>query len=369
MATYIDTPTGPVDCRATGTTCTMVTVDPGGQVGNAPPRFSADSPAKPTLLQRPFGPMGPPDPPPTSTYDLLGFTPNDPFTVQWCNDAGQCLPAAVASGTFDAHGVASFTGDDFPEDPTSDAICATWCSLTATDAHGLTATGGSQIAVVPPVLGGPFHSERLPVSVSPHTELSDGDTVTVTASGFEPGANLVIVECTDDAVTDGIDACDVSTSSFLNGQNLAADAQGRVTATYHIRRRISTTNHGDVDCAEGNVDPDAFDEALAEDPSRAVDQLPGYFTCMVVVADIADYNQSGADLIAFVGASCKPLPWTRAPTTPTPTQPPTSTSTTTPPPPPSPSPTTTAPTPTATAPKPATAKPAIPVAAQPTFTG
>lgn len=348
VAAYINTPTGPVDCRATGATCTMVTIDPVGQVANASLSFTAGAPVKPALLQRPYSPTGPFDPSMISTFDLVGFTPNDTFTVRWCNDAGQCLPTVVASGTLDAHGVASFTGDDFPGDPTGDTTCNSSCSLTATDAHGVTATGGPQVSVVTPVPIGPFHSERLPVSVSPHTGLNEGDTVTVSASGFKPGANLSIVECTNDAATEGIDACDIGTSSFLNGQNLTADAQGRVTATYRISRHISTGSHGDIDCAKGNVDPDAYDKALAEDPSRAVAQQAGYFTCIVVVADIADYSQSGADPIAFAGASFKPLPWTQVPTPSTPPTPPTT---------------------TATVAKPTTAKPANPVAAQPTFTG
>ena len=178
----------------------------------------------------------------------------------------------------------------------------------------------------------PFHSKRLPVKATPHKGLHAGDTVTVTASGFQPGAPLAIVECSSTATTKGSGSCDLGTSTFLNGQDLTADASGKLTATYKISRHITTPNDGALDCARGNIDPDAYDAAIAADPGRADTRLSGYFTCMVIVADVNDYQQSGGDPIAFAGASFKPLPWQ-------------------------------------TAPVPVAAAPAVAVAAQPTFTG
>lgn len=232
--------------------------------------------------------------------------------------------------------MATIRPDDQFDESTDITICSEGCSLTATDAHGLTATGDATIFidVAPPGPQGPFRSKRLPVTVTPHKGLHDGASVTVTASGFEPGAALSIVECNSVAATKGAAACDLDTSTALSGRELTADAHGNLTATYKISQHITTPDDGPLDCAKGNVDPDAYDAAIAADPDRANTALPGYFTCTVVVADIGDYQQSGGDPIAFAGASFKPLPWQ---TTPVPVT--------------------------------ATATPAVPVTAQPTFTG
>ncbi len=311
VSAYIATPTGPVDCRATTSTCVLVTFDQVFQSSNVPLTFDENGPVRPAFLRRPIA--VPSAQPSTLTYDLVGFTPGDPFTVRWCNPEGTCLPPVIASGTLDANGMASFTVDEyggFPDTSEGDTTCEQECALTATDAHGLTATSRDQvISVAPMEPGGPFHSKRLPVQVTPNKGLHDGDTVTVTASGFEPGATVAIIECNGSAVNVGIEACDIDTSTFINGPDITADAQGNVTATYAITRNINTPQDGPLDCATGNVDPDAYLAGIAADPSRANLTDAGYFSCTVVVADVEDYTQSGGSPIAFEGAIFRRLPW------------------------------------------------------------
>ena len=305
---YIETPSGPVDCRAPGATCVLTTVDPVGQSANAPLGFDPNAPAAPALLLRDQAPVAPPG---VETYDLIGFTPGDPYTVRWCNPQGDCLPGNVATGTLDSHGTASFTNPaaGFPDVPPGDTTCATSCTLTATDAHGRSAQGGPEIGVVtgtpPPA---PFQSSGLPVTITPDTGLTDGEQVHVTASGFPAGAQVAIVECIGGAMTAGAADCDLNTSTFLNGTTITADAQGNVSADYTIRRSIDGPN-GPVDCAQGNIDPSAYANWITTHPS-GISELAGkgYFSCVVAVADIADYQTSGGAPIAFAGARFKALP-------------------------------------------------------------
>jgi hypothetical protein len=326
---YINTPTGPVDCRAATATCVLFTLDPVFQTSNVPLTFDEHGAVQPAFLSRPsVEPYGTS----TSTYDLVGFTPNDPFHVNFCNADGACLSTVITSGTLDGTGMANFDLDDpFPEDAPED-FCATWCALQATDAHGLSALNQDRLSIIgepiPPE--GPFRSKQHPVTVKPNKDLHDGDTVTVTASGFEPGASVSIVECNGSAVTVGAAACDLNTSSFLDGTDLTVDAQGNVSATYAITRHITTPKDGPLDCATSNVNPDAYAAGVAADPSRAPITAPGYFSCVIVVADISDYTESGGAAFAFAGAKFRRLPWEV---------------------------------------EPRRAAPATPIAAQPTFTG
>lgn len=307
---FIQTPTGPVDCRAATATCVLFTYDQVFQTSNVPLAFDENGAVQPAFLSRPpVGPFDPDNPPVSTTYDLVGFTPNDPFTVNFCNAAGTCLSSVVTSGNLDANGRATFTlTDPFPDDA-PDGFCSDWCSMQATDAHGLTALGGDQFSIFVPLPEGPFHSKQHPVTVTPNKDLHVGDTVTVTASGFVPGTSVSIVECNSTAVSAGAAACDLGTSSFLNGADLTVDAQGNVTSTYVIKRHITTPKDGALDCATSNIDPDAYAAGIAADPSRAPTTAPGYFSCIIVVADISNYQESGGALFSFTGAKFRRLPW------------------------------------------------------------
>lgn len=307
---FVNTPTGPVDCRATTATCVLFTYDQVFQMSNVSLAFDENGPLKPAFLARPKA--DPSDYSADTTYDLVGFTPSDPFTVSWCNPQGVCLSPVVTSGTLDVKGMATFTIAGkvlYSDAPQGDTICLEGCALTATDAHGLTATSNDQVETWSSVEPGPFHSKQLPVQVTPHKGLHDGDTVTVTGSGFTPGSSVAIIECNGSAATIGLEACDINTSTFLGGTEITADAQGNATATYAIKQHISTPDDGPLDCATSNVDPDAYLAGVAADPSRGPITAPGYFSCMIVMADISDYEFSGGSPISFAGATFRRLPW------------------------------------------------------------
>lgn len=308
VSTYIETSHGPVDCRAPGATCAIVALDMVGQSDNVSLAFDPDGAVRPRILQRPMNDLGENF---AMVMDIIGLTPNDPYTVKWCNDQQQCLSRVIASGTLDDHGVATFTFDDtgFPDVADDDTTCVDECTLTALDAHGLIALSGFGFGIgsVPPE--GPFTSARHPVTITPHKGLHDNDTVTVTASGFRPGADIAIVECTGTALSEGASACDIDTSTVIAGQQVTADAAGNVSATYTVRRNIRTGD-GAFDCRNGNVDPDAYAAGVAVDPTRdAALRGGGYSSCIIAVADLSDYSESGGMPIAFAGATFKPLPW------------------------------------------------------------
>jgi len=308
LSAYIETRNGPIDCRATGSACAIVAIDRIGQTDNVALGFDPDGHVNPRILQRPLDASSEDF---HMVLDIVGLTPGDPFTVKWCNQDHACLAQVVASGTLDSRGVGTFTFSDdaFPDVADDDTTCADMCLLTAMDAHGLVASSefGIGIGPVPPVP--PFSSVRHPVTVTPHRGLHDGDTVTVTATGYRPGASIAIVECLGAALDEGAGACDLDTSTVMRGQTVTADAQGNVSATYEIERNLHIGDSS-FDCRNGNIDPDEYVEGIAADPSR-VSTLQGgdYTTCIVAVADLSDYSESGGTPIAFDGARFKKLPW------------------------------------------------------------
>lgn len=307
VSAFVGTSAGIVDCRLAASECVVATVDPVAQTADVALHFDPDGPADPVVIQR-----YDPDVDATSTtYDMAGFTPGDSFVLTWCSDE-RCLPDTLASGTLDEHGAGSFTildeSLDLPDRP--DTCDITW-SLTVVDGHGLQVGLNWAVAVACEQPSGPFTSQHLPVQVDPHKGLTDGQNVTVTASGFAPGAQLSIVECTGAALSRGELACDLSTSSALRDDTgiLQADAQGNLTADYQVSRFIDVDGQR-VDCRDGNIDPDAFAAGVAEDPSRVgVLDDPAYSTCIVAVADLDDYSMSGGTPIAFEGAQFRALPW------------------------------------------------------------
>lgn len=78
-------------------------------------------------------------------------------------------------------------------------------------------------------------TKRHPVRVTPDTGLVDGQQVTVTGSEFPPNADIGVVMCTNAAATIGVDACDISTSSFLAGQQIRTTSDGTFSLQYTVR--------------------------------------------------------------------------------------------------------------------------------------
>jgi hypothetical protein len=112
------------------------------------------------------------------------------------------------------------------------------------------------------------------VGVSPNTALHDGDSVTVTASGFSPNAGLAILECTNGFAS--VNDCDLTTASFP-----VADNNGNLSASYNVFRVISTPNTPSTDCAPAN--------------------------CSLLVANINDQTEVGSQVLNF-DASVPPPP-------------------------------------------------------------
>jgi hypothetical protein len=83
-------------------------------------------------------------------------------------------------------------------------------------------------------------------SVTPSTNLTEGETVHVAASGFAPDASIAIIECQQGALD--ANGCDLGTLFITN-----ADSNGNVSEDVQVFRLIVTGNAPDgVDCANSS---------------------------------------------------------------------------------------------------------------------
>jgi hypothetical protein len=149
-------------------------------------------------------------------------------------------------------------------------------------------------------------SHRLPITVTPDDGLIDGQSVTITGSGFPRGKSVAAVVCTIDAGSKGADACDISTSSFMAGTTTIVDSDGRFSLTYKVHRRIDVGGKT-IDCATGNVDPHAYHQSVVEFGPFVRISTPGAFACLIGVGAIDNYDQSGGVLVAFAGETYLPF--------------------------------------------------------------
>ncbi|QGG93814.1 neocarzinostatin apoprotein domain-containing protein [Actinomarinicola tropica] len=128
-------------------------------------------------------------------------------------------------------------------------------------------------------VGGPrdgLDSLRLPVQATPAQGLVDGQTVTVSGSGFPPSRNLGIVMCTPlgPSSIGGVDNCQISPYTAVT-----SDAQGNFSAEHPVRRYVTLAN-GVHDCAQAPPEGSTH-------------------TCVVAVGAIDDYDQSGTIGVHF----------------------------------------------------------------------
>lgn len=116
-------------------------------------------------------------------------------------------------------------------------------------------------------------SVGLPVSAEPSTGLVDGQTVTISGSGFPPGEQIGVVMCTREAGAEhggrGVDACNIG--HFAQG---TSDQQGTVSIEFEVRR-LAMLDGQEVDCAS--------------EPGR----------CIIGMGMISDYDQSGGVAVDF----------------------------------------------------------------------
>lgn len=97
------------------------------------------------------------------------------------------------------------------------------------------------------------------VTVSPSTGLTDGQSVTVTGTGYteHPLTQFVvdwtIVECNDAVLNSPLDPvlvttnCDITTTPFVY---VHADAAGNVSGSFPVRASFTTGNGTAVDCSQ-----------------------------------------------------------------------------------------------------------------------
>jgi len=118
----------------------------------------------------------------------------------------------------------------------------------------------------------------LPVTVEPNQGLGDGDTLTVTGSGFVAGEQVGIVQCAREAggetreTRGGVDGCDIGSVAYADAGDDGV-AVGRIT----VHRVLTTPLTGTVDCA-----------AEAE-------------RCVIGMGALDDYDRSGGFALTFVG--------------------------------------------------------------------
>jgi hypothetical protein len=99
------------------------------------------------------------------------------------------------------------------------------------------------LVVIAALISPPAAAQVAPsVVVSPSTDLVDGQTVSVEASGFPANTTLAVVECQAGGTT--VSDCGVGTASVLS-----SDANGQLTTDYATSRVIFTRSVGRLDCA------------------------------------------------------------------------------------------------------------------------
>jgi hypothetical protein len=108
------------------------------------------------------------------------------------------------------------------------------------------------------------------LSATPDTGLADGQTITVTGTGFSANTGIGMVECEPGAI--GPDQCDLSTLL-----ELTSDGSGDFTTPYTVARILNVSN-GDgtstqIDCATA--------------------------ACMIGAADISDYSVAAGTPLSF----------------------------------------------------------------------
>lgn len=340
ISAFVSLPSGLVDCRAVGASCAIALYRPAGDaIPAATLQFDPAGAVEPQILLSPSGPDGP-----ALTADLVGFSPGATATLRLCNAAGTCLTTPTASGLVSATGVVGgltldLAGIDFAE---ASLVCGAGpqgdggCYPSAHDTDGTQADVPDATFVFGDDGGGPFHSARLPVSVTPDTDLHDRQRVKVTAGdALATGPVIETLLCDGRFLTDGFGACDFRSNAERQARRAAPHAFGARTTgdagtvvrpfTVH-RELIADDGAPPFDCRDGNVDPVAFAALPADTQAEVLAPDSGYRTCVVVVDDPTTDDQSGLAPIAFAGAVFKPLPAgppTTPPTTPTTAEPPT----------------------------------------------
>jgi hypothetical protein len=120
------------------------------------------------------------------------------------------------------------------------------------------------VASALPVLAAPAAAAPA-LEVTPNTDLVDFQQVTVSGTGFTPGATIGMAQCLGTATDES--GCDLSNSPITT-----ADAAGSFETTFVVERLITVAGE-DIDCAVTD--------------------------CAFGVANLADFSESGFVLLSF----------------------------------------------------------------------
>lgn len=114
-------------------------------------------------------------------------------------------------------------------------------------------------------------SMQLPIEVTPRTDLEDGQVVQVSSDAFPAHKIVGVTQCLPTAETEslGVAACDTD-----GGSRYAVGPDGMLVVDHPVRRVITVAGTAH-DCAAVEAG------------------------CLLVVADVGDYNRSGGERIGF----------------------------------------------------------------------
>jgi hypothetical protein len=156
------------------------------------------------------------------------------------------------------------------------------------------------------------------LSVSPHTNLNDGDSVTVSGSGFATGSTGAIIECSNVTPQPTVSVLGndvpVSCTNPLgpNGKIVTTDPSGNVPSTSFTVHTGVVGGPWTSTTTDSDQNPAATDAANFPCPPTAA-QVTAGFSCVIAFGDQA--KDQASQVISFSSAS--PPPTTPPTTTPT----------------------------------------------------
>ncbi len=265
------------DCTAAGITCS-VSLRPtaGGLALTAPITFdpSAPIPPPPTMTVTPSRDLAVRQ---TVSVRGAGFVPDSSVSLTQCESRLTQFGTQVCVGAVQARSDASGRIDTtvtvrkvISTGILSGTDCSTavgTCVLRATTGGfppDTTETAQVDLGFDPTALPPPDP----PMTVTPSTDLTDGQTVTVTGSGFAPSTRIGLAMCKAGTTFSLLD-CEITNPTWFTD-----DASGAFTHTYAVRAHL-TTGHGAVDCSAA--------------PS----------TCVLAAVNLNDYSESARTPVTF----------------------------------------------------------------------
>ncbi len=148
------------------------------------------------------------------------------------------------------------------------------------------AVGCAALGVGALLLAAPALAATPGISVSPSTGLANGQTVTVSLSGFSAGAPVAVIECSPLQATAQQAACDTAGVKIVT-----ANASGTATTPFTVTTGQIGTAAGSTCPGQGGV-------------------------CLITAANTGNQTQNATAQVAFtVASTATPAPATTAPST------------------------------------------------------